>query len=95
MIKATVGAMPGTDAWTIAVFPAKDVPVGTEVGPIAALASPNPLTDEQIMDTVRDLAADGGRWPSDWIAAVRRCSALASPAPVAPTQPEEQTNHEN
>lgn len=42
----------------------------------------NGLTDQQIMEAVRDLAADGGRWPSDWVAAVRRgvrLAALVSP----------------
>jgi len=41
-------------------------------------------SDEQIMDAIRDLAADGGRWPSDWISAVRRGLALAQPASPAP-----------
>lgn len=41
------------------------------------------LTDEQIMDLCRDLAADGGRWPSAWIAACRAAIAAAPrPKPI-------------
>ena len=29
------------------------------------------MTDEELMEIARPLAADGGRWPSDWITAMR------------------------
>jgi hypothetical protein len=41
------------------------------------------VSDEQIMDAVRGFAADGGRWPSDWIAACRAVLALAATQPNA------------
>lgn len=29
------------------------------------------MTDEELMDIARPFAADGGRWPSDWLSAMR------------------------
>ena len=41
------------------------------------------MTDEKLMDIARPFAADGGRWPSDWLDAMRaamaaQCKADAS-----------------
>ena len=29
------------------------------------------MTDDELMDLARPFASDGGRWPSDWLAAMR------------------------
>lgn len=44
-------------------------------------------SDEQAISRTHDLAADGGRWPSDWIAAYRRGWADAASAPKAAPAP--------
>lgn len=45
-------------------------------------------TDDQIMAAVRGFASDGGRWPSDWIAAGRACIALAATTTALPASNE-------
>ena len=32
------------------------------------------MTDEELMNIARPYAADGGRWPSDWIDAMRKAA---------------------
>lgn len=48
-----------------------------------ATAPAGGVTDDQIMDATRAFAADGGRWPSDWIAAGRAVLALTTAARAA------------
>ena len=33
------------------------------------------MTDDELMDMARPLAADGGRWPSDWLSAMRAAAS--------------------
>lgn len=78
MTKATVGAMPGTDAWTIAVFPAKDVPVGTEVGPIDLLSITR--DDYKFLSWLADRLVHvyGEKEGTDFVLATRRIAASMS-----------------
>lgn len=46
---------------------------------VAGLLPSSELSDDQIMDATRAFAADGGRWPSDWVDACRAVLALAAP----------------
>lgn len=54
--------------------------------PMHASPAVEVASDEQIMEAVRHLAANGGRWPSDWIAAVRIGMSLATSPAVAVTE---------
>lgn len=58
-IEATASAMPGTDAWTLAVFSAKDVPVGTVVAPVQPVAVPDEVI--VLLTHIADVI-DGENW---------------------------------
>ena len=53
------------------------------------------MTDEELMDIARPLAADGGRWPSDWLTAMRAAIAAEHAACVKACEAAEDTGNDS